>query len=101
MHLSEPTSSCLYDPLYEPVENPKIHNQMNWVGPFYRWESKINIWFVDRFSRRPFDIGQSKGLSLCQAAHVVDRLTILADFNSPNIFEERLANVIARANRSL
>ena len=71
------------------------------VGPFYRWESKINIWFVDRFSRRPFDIGQSKGLSLCQAAHVVDRLTILADFNSPNIFEERLANVIARANRSL
>jgi hypothetical protein len=38
---------------------------------------------------------------LCQAAHVVDRLTVLADFYSPNIFEERLANVIARANRSL
>ena len=64
MHLSEPTSSCLYDPLYEPVENPKIHNQMNWVGPFCRWESKVKILFADGFGLWQSN-GETYGDSVC------------------------------------
>jgi hypothetical protein len=55
----------------------------------------------DLFAWRSLDTCYSNGLSLWQTALVVDRLTVLADFITPNIFEERMANVIARANRSL
>ena len=37
----------MYEVPCEPVGNPRIHNQTNWVGPFCRWESKVKIWFAD------------------------------------------------------
>jgi len=37
----------LYEALSEADGAPRIHNQTNWVGPFYRWESKVEIWFAD------------------------------------------------------
>ena len=41
--------NTLYEPQRDPVGNPYIHNQTNWVGLFCRCESKVKIWFADGF----------------------------------------------------
>ena len=39
----------MYEALREADGAPRIHGETNWVGPFYRWESKVEIWFADGF----------------------------------------------------
>ena len=35
--------SYIEGPLCKPAGNPKISAGKDWVGPFFRWESKIKI----------------------------------------------------------